>query len=171
MTFKILTFVPLRLPAKPTQLPLNWLALRKSALDFKRVQETNASMPEKQPLKALVMLKFGFESQHIICIELLQKVKQFRGGLHDRKWRGLGVVNYDWDSTCLGVSMTTITSSWGSSYTIRVQSEEPILFLLISRDIDEGLSDCLFVRIPRCHEGKWEACYIQCHSALSIPQA
>jgi hypothetical protein len=58
-----------------------------------------AAVPEKEPLQQLAVLKCVVEAKMVILVEFIQQIEEFCRRLMDRKWRRLGVVDDDWDST------------------------------------------------------------------------
>ena len=57
-------------------------------------------MPEEQPLHKLTLLEVILKSKNVVFIEL-EKIEEFCRSLHYCERRRLGIIDYDWDSTCL----------------------------------------------------------------------
>ena len=112
-------------------------------------------MPEKQPLQRLVPLELVLESKSIVSVVFLYEVEELGAGLHDGEGRGLGVVDQDWDTA------------------IRIESEEPLVFLDVGRDVTvEGSLDQiegLFVVLERGGTLSW--CPKLCRKHLRAPRA
>ena len=78
-----------------------------------------ASMPEEEPLQTLVPLQLVLEPELVLLVRELQQIQQLGRRLHHGEGRVLGVVDEDGDAA------------------VGVQAQEPLLLLLVGRDVDE----------------------------------
>ena len=79
------------------------------------------TVPEEDPLQALVPLQVVLEAKLVLLVVLLQQVQHFGARLHDREGLGRdGVVDEDGDAA------------------VGVQAQEPVFLLLVGHDVDEG---------------------------------
>lgn len=76
-------------------------------------------MPKEQPLQRLAPLQLILEPKHIILIRKLQQIQELRRRLHDGKRRRLSMIDKDGDAA------------------IGVEAEEPVLLLVVGRDVTE----------------------------------
>lgn len=80
----------------------------------------STSMPEEQPLQALVPLQLVLEPKPILLIRKLEQIQQLGRSLHDGERRRLRVVDDDGDAA------------------VGVQAQEPFFLLLVRADVDNG---------------------------------
>lgn len=101
------------------QLTRNLLWRRpREMIDLALIRRASA-MPEEHPLQGLVTLQFVLEPERVILVKHLHQVQHLGRGLDDRERRGLGVVDERRDPT------------------VRVETQEPLLFLHVGRDVDQ----------------------------------
>jgi hypothetical protein len=58
----------------------------------------STAVPEKEPLQALILLQFVFETEFVLFVSKLEEVEQLRGRLHNWEWRRYSIINDDWDT-------------------------------------------------------------------------
>ena len=80
---------------------------------------SSTSMPEEQPLQTLTPFKFIFETENIILVGKLEKVKKFCRRFHHREWRVLVIVNDYWNPS------------------IGIESQKPFFLLDIGIDVTD----------------------------------
>lgn len=78
-----------------------------------------ATVPEEQPLQDLVLLERVREAELVLLVVELEQVQQLSRRLDDGERRALAVVDQGRDAP------------------VRVQAQEPLLLLLVGRDVDE----------------------------------
>lgn len=108
-------------------------------LDLTLVGRAGA-VPEEGPLQALVALELVFEAEGVVLVGCFEEVEHFGGGLHDWEWRVLGVVDQDGDAACLVRRLAMglfVSREWKWRRAVRVETEEPLLLLLVGHDVDE----------------------------------
>lgn len=80
------------------------------------------SMPEEEPLQALIALQLILEPKCVIFIRDFQKIEKFGRSLHDRERGRLVIVDNDWDSAFKRQSAIANHSNGLKDQTIRVQA-------------------------------------------------
>lgn len=92
------------------------------------------TMPECQPLQHFGRLELVLEPELIVLVEFLEQVQELGAGLHDGERGTLGVVYQDRNAT------------------VGVETQEPVLLLLVGEDVSERRC-CQSRRLrsrPRC---------------------
>ncbi len=108
-------------------------------VDLALVRSTGA-VPKEEPLQGFVTFELIREAEFILFIGELEEVQELGTGLHDWEWGILGVIDEDGDTALHWSSEKMIWWRQGAVSTIGVESEEPVLFLLIGHDIALTLS-------------------------------
>ena len=110
---------------------------------------SSTTVPEKCPLQTLVTLEVVFETEGVVLVGELLEVEHFGRGFH--YWEGwiLGVIDEGWDTACIALEHASkqCTSGTAFMYTIRIQSQEPILLLHIRHNIDHRCCPLRSIRI------------------------
>lgn len=79
-----------------------------------------STVPEEHPLEGLVAFEVVGEPEDVVLVEELFQVQHLRRRLDDGERGGLGVVHQGRDAT------------------VGVEPEEPLLFLFVGHDVDQG---------------------------------
>lgn len=70
--------------SEETEIPLIW---------------STATVPEKQPLHSLALVKFVFEPKTVVLVKLIQEIEELCRSLHDGERGRASIVHNDGNST------------------------------------------------------------------------